>query len=187
MWLLVPGSTGTDTHQCDKGEPCAGCQPSRASLWQVPCTRVDIEDMDYFMRDWQTDIERRVSFGFQLANIKGFDEEEKVYEISHGYSHTFPVKTRKVHYHDDSHLDVEWTESVNGVVTRFTVATEAIACGMEGISISQLSKYVDLHVDSGFIFFISNYFQDMPFNVQLLATIYRYYLHDRELEVRNAL
>ena len=35
---------------CDKGEPCAGCRPSHARLWQVPCTRIDIKEIGYFLK-----------------------------------------------------------------------------------------------------------------------------------------
>ena len=57
---------------CDKGEPCAGCRPSHARLWQVPCTRIDIKEIGAFLKDWKFDYERHVTLGFSVGNIKGF-------------------------------------------------------------------------------------------------------------------
>lgn len=40
---------------CDKGEPCGGCTPSHARLWQTPCTRIAIKDLGHFFENWKAD------------------------------------------------------------------------------------------------------------------------------------
>lgn len=32
---------------CDAGDPCGGCQAADTRIWQVPCTRIDIRDINY--------------------------------------------------------------------------------------------------------------------------------------------
>lgn len=64
---------------CDKGDPCTGCQPSTAKRWRVPCTRMEIKDLGYFLKQWKCDYERHVSLDFSMANIKGFSDVERLF------------------------------------------------------------------------------------------------------------
>lgn len=177
----------SDGFQCDKGDPCAGCQPSVARLWHVPCTRTAIEDLDYFMKDWRTDYERRLNLGLTTQNVKGFGEEEQDFLINHGHSPSLPLKVRRVYLRDPSYLDTEWTESLHGTATRFTVPTESLSVGMCGVSSESAREYIDLHFETSFESVVAHYFKDIPFNRQLMQAIYRFYLRDRTPAIRNAL
>ncbi|KAJ5378216.1 uncharacterized protein N7496_005625 [Penicillium cataractarum] len=77
---------------CDKGEPCAGCQPLHARLWQVPFTRIDIKEIAYFMKDWKADYKRHIAMGFSLGNIKGFSDQERTLFTTHGYGQLLPIQ-----------------------------------------------------------------------------------------------
>ncbi len=71
-----------------RGEPCTRhCQPSHARLWQVPCTRLDIKEIGYFLKDWNVDYKRHITLGFSVANIKGFGYEERCLYVTHGYGY----------------------------------------------------------------------------------------------------
>jgi hypothetical protein len=139
------------------------------------------------MKDWKADYERRSNLGFAVNNIKGFEEEEQDLLLTYGKSHSLPLKVRKVHLHDSSYLDVEWTESLHGMAARFTVPTESLSGGMDGVSIQSALDYIDSHVDSGFERLLADSFQPMPFNLHLIESIYRFYLRDRTPTIRNSL
>ena len=172
---------------CDKGEPCAGCRPSHARLWQVPCTRIDIKEIGAFLKDWKFDYERHVTLGFSVGNIKGFSDTEKTLWITHGYGHMLPVTAREVYVRDDSCLTVDWQESTpdNG----YEISTAKLSAGMEGISTSLLSDYLDRHIDGNGTFekFIDEYFEGTPFLSQMLKTAYRFYFKSGSKIIKKAL
>jgi hypothetical protein len=170
---------------CDKGDPCSGCQPSHARLWQVPCTRIDIKDINYFMKDWKADYERHVSLGFSIGNIKGFSPHERPIYITHGYGHYLPIMAREVYVRDEKCFGVDWTESLTG--TSFQINTAKLSAGMEGISRSMLSDYLDRHVDSGFEGFVDEYFEGTYFVTEIIKTAYRFYCREKLPVIRKAL
>lgn len=170
---------------CDKGEPCGGCRPSHARLWQVPCTRMDIKDIGYFMKDWKADYERHVSLGFSVGNIKGFSNVERPVYITHGYGHYLPISAREVYVRDDKCFNMDWVESVTN--SEFELNTAKLTAGMEGINSSDLSDYLDLHLDQGFESFVDEYFEGTKFISEILKTAYRYYEKERTPAVRKAL
>ncbi|KAF2744043.1 hypothetical protein M011DRAFT_496618 [Sporormia fimetaria CBS 119925] len=170
---------------CDKGDPCAGCQPSHARLWQVPCTRIDIKDIAYFMKDWKADYERHVSLGFSVGNIKGFSTYEREIYITHGYGHYLPIMAREVYVRDDKCFGVDWIETLHGI--QFEMNTARLSAGMEGIPHALLSHYLDQHVDQGFEQFIDEYFEGTPFVTELLKTAYRFYCREKQMVIRKAL
>jgi hypothetical protein len=172
---------------CDKGEPCAGCQPSHARLWQVPCTRIDIKDIGYFMKDWKADCERHVCKDITVYNIKGFGEKEKLMWITHGYGFALPIMAREVYVNDDNCFQVDWTESDHEEPLDFDVQTAKMSAGAEGVSTEQLSEYLDQHLDGPFEDFIDNYFEGTPFITQILKTAHRYYLKEKLPVIRKAL
>jgi len=170
---------------CDKGDPCAGCQPSHARLWQVPCTRIDIKDIAYFMKDWKADYERHVSLGFSIGNIKGFSPQERPIYVTHGYGHYLPIMAREVYVRDEKCFGVDWFETLNGL--HFEINTAKLSAGMEGISRAMLSDYLDRHIDGGFENFVDEYFEGTYFVTELLKTAYRFYCREKLPVIRKAL
>jgi hypothetical protein len=174
---------------CDKGEPCAGCQPSHARLWQVPCTRIDIKEIGYFLKDWKFDYERHVSLGFSVGNIKGFSDTEKTLFVTHGYGHMLPVTAREVYVRDDSCLTLDWVEANSFSPEGYEVPTAKLSAGMEGISTTMLSDYLDRHIDGTGTFekFVDDYFEGTPFLSQMLKTAYRFYFKTGSKIIKKAL
>ncbi|ESZ99356.1 hypothetical protein SBOR_0226 [Sclerotinia borealis F-4128] len=172
---------------CDKGEPCAGCQPSHARLWQVPCTRIDIKDIGYFMKDWKADYERHVGRGVSVYNIKGFSQKEELLWITHGYGFALPIMAREVYVSDDSCFNVDWVEGVHEEPIEFETRTERMSAGAEGVSNEALSEYLDKHIDGPFEEFIDEYFEGTPFITEILKTAHRYYMKEKVSVVRKAL
>ncbi|QIW99317.1 hypothetical protein AMS68_004835 [Peltaster fructicola] len=172
---------------CDKGEPCGGCRPSHARLWQVPCTRLDIKDISYFMKDWKADYERHVSLGFSVHNIKGFSTVERTLYITHGYGHYIPVKAREVFVREDKCFDVNWVESIHETPREFEINTAKLSVGLEGVSTAMLSDYLDRHLDSGFEAFVDEYFEGTVFLTEILKTVYNYYRKAKTPAIRKAL
>lgn len=172
---------------CDKGEPCAGCQPSHARLWQVPCTRIDIKDIAYFMKDWKADYERHAGRGVSVYNIKGFSEQEELMWITHGYGFAIPIMAREVYVTDDSCFMIDWTESIHAEPLEFDVRTERMSAGSKGVSKEALSEYLDKHLDGPFEEFIDNYFEGTPFITEILKIAHRYYMKEKLPVIRKAL
>lgn len=173
---------------CDKGEPCAGCRPSHARLWQVPCTRIDIKEIGYFLKDWKFDYERHISLGFSVGNIKGFSDSEKTLFVTHGYGHMLPVTAREVYVRDEKCLKMDWIEG-QGVPGGYEVSTAKLSAGMEGISTTMLSDYLDRHIDGTGTFekFVDDYFEGTPFLSQMLKTAYRFYFRTGSKIIKKAL
>lgn len=172
---------------CDKGEPCGGCKPSHARLWLVPCTRIDIKDLGYFLKDWKVDYQRHVSLGFSVPNIKGFSEQEIPLFVTHGYGHYLPLQAREVYVRDDSCFGVNWVESRLGYPTEHEVDTARLSAGMEGVSTSKLSEYLDRHIDHTFEYFVDEHFEGTPFITEILKTAYRFWTREKIPVIRKAL
>ncbi|KAF2198839.1 hypothetical protein GQ43DRAFT_140654 [Delitschia confertaspora ATCC 74209] len=172
---------------CDKGDPCGGCQPSHARLWQVPCTRIDIKDIAYFMKDWRADYERHVSLGFSVGNIKGFSPQERTIYITHGYGQYLPINAREVYVRDDKCFNVDWMETMHEKPLHFETNTAKLSAGMDGISHTMLSEYLDRHIDGGFECFVDEYFEGTYFLTEILKTAYRFYLREKLPVIRKAL
>ncbi|EEH20849.1 hypothetical protein PABG_03080 [Paracoccidioides brasiliensis Pb03] len=174
---------------CDKGEPCAGCQPSHARLWQVPCTRIDIKEIGYFTKDWRADYERHVTLGFSVGNIKGFSDVERTLFVTHGYGHILPVTAREVYVRDEQCFNIDWVESMQRDPNHFELATAKLSAGMEGITPAMLSDYLDRHIDGNGSFekFVDDYFTGTPFLTQMLKSAFRYYFRTKLSVIRKAL
>ncbi|KAI0169056.1 hypothetical protein GGR52DRAFT_504603 [Hypoxylon sp. FL1284] len=174
---------------CDKGEPCGGCQPSHARLWQVPCTRIDIKDIGYFMKDWKADYERHLSRGVSVYNVKGFAPKESLMWITHGYGFCLPVMVREVYVADESCFQVDWVESyqIDQEPIEFELKTERLDVGEGGINPEALSEYLDKHIEQGFENFIDDHFEGTPFITEILKTAYRFYTKEKLPVLRKAL
>jgi hypothetical protein len=174
---------------CDKGEPCAGCQPSHARLWQVPCTRIDIKDIGYFMKGWKADYERHMDRGVSVYNVKGFAAKESLMWITHGYGFALPVMVREVYVADESCFSVDWVESylVDQEPIDFETRTEKLDVGAEGVRVEALADYLDKHIDGPFEDFINEHFEGTPFITEILKTAHRYYVKTELPVIRKAL
>ena len=175
---------------CDKGEPCAGCQPAHARLWQVPCTRIDIKDIGYFMKDWKADYERHLVRGVSVFNVKGFAQKESLMWITHGYGFALAIPVREVYVSDESCFQLDWVESCQPDVPDpidFEIKTEQLDVGADGISVEALSEYLDKHIDGPFEEFIDDHFEGTPFITEILATAHRFYVKEKSPVVRKAL
>lgn len=174
---------------CDKGEPCGGCQPSHARLWQVPCTRIDIKDIGYFMKDWKADHESHMTSGLSVYNVKGFATKESLMWITHGYGFALPILVREVFVTEDSSLAVEWRESFS--VTEgshdFEIHSERLDVGHEGVNNVALSEYLDKHIEGPFEDFIDDHFDGTPFITEILKTAHRYYVKEKMPVIGKAL
>ncbi|PHH69706.1 hypothetical protein CDD80_6558 [Ophiocordyceps camponoti-rufipedis] len=174
---------------CDKGEPCAGCQPSHARLWQVPCTRIDIKDIGYFMKDWKADYERHMDRGVSIFNVKGFSQKETLMWITHGYGFALPVMVREVYVADDGCFSVEWVETPHNdqEPIDFEARTEKLDVGAEGVRLDALAEYLDKHIDGPFEDFIDDHFEGTPFITEILKTAHRFYVKERMPVIKKAL
>ncbi|RYO77529.1 hypothetical protein DL766_005046 [Monosporascus sp. MC13-8B] len=174
---------------CDKGEPCGGCQPSHARLWQVPCTRIDLKDIGFFMKDWKADYERHLGRGVSVYNVKGFSTKETLMWITHGYGFCLPVMVREVYVADESCFQVDWVESYQDdqEPIEFELKTERLDVGQGGINSDALAEYLDKHIEAGFENFIDDHFEGTPFITEILKTAYRYYMKEKSPVIRKAL
>jgi len=174
---------------CDKGEPCTGCQPSHARLWQVPCTRIDIKDIGYFLKDWKADYDRHLNYGVSVYNVKGFAQKESLMWITHGYGFALPVMVRQVYVADDSCFNVDWVEShlTDQEPIDFETRTEKLDVGAEGVSIPALEEYLNNHIDGPFEEFIDDHFEGTPFITEILKTAHRFYTKQKMPVIKKAL
>lgn len=137
------------------------------------------------MKDWKADYERHVSLGFSVGNIKGFSPQERPIYITHGYGHFLPIMAREVYVRDEKCFGVDWVETLHGL--HFEINTAKLSAGMEGISHSMLSDYLDRHIDGGFEQFVDEYFEGTYFLTELLKTAYRFYCREKLPVIRKAL
>lgn len=172
---------------CDKGEPCAGCQPSHARLWQVPCTRIDIKDIAYFMKDWKADFEMHLDRSVSIFNVKAFGKHESLMWITHGYGFALPVMVRQVYVADESCMSVEWVESYQTDTADFETRTEKLDVGQEGVNLAALSEYLDKHIEGPFEHFIDDHFEGTPFITEILKTAHRLYMKEKTPVICKAL
>lgn len=174
---------------CDKGEPCQGCQPSHARLWQVPCTRIDIKDVNYFMKDWKADYERHLDRGVSVYNVKGFAQKETLMWVTHGYGYCLPIMVREVFVADESCFHVDWVEShlTDQEPIDFEIRTERLDVGQDGISIESLDQYLDKHIDQSWESFVDDHFEGTPFISEILKTAHRFYVKEKLPVIRKAL
>lgn len=139
----------------------------------MPCTRIDIRDLGYFLKDWTTDTQRHVKLGVSIANIRGFATQERIIYITHGYGHFLPISAREVYVADDKDFTMDWIEPD---MTEHVYTTAKLATGVSGVNINSLSDYVDKHLDNGhFEQFIDEYFGGTPFLTEILRIAYKYY------------
>jgi len=171
---------------CDPGTPCAGCQPHHARLWQVPCTRLDVRDLGYFMCDWKDDVRGSANFPEQL-NIYGRSTSERTLYIGHGFDYVMPVAAHEVFVNHEKNLLLTWTETHHRTSKDFAVKTASMSVTSAGIDKKMLADYLDRHLDGGWTRFVDQHFEGTPFLTEMLKTANNYYLSTNIPIVRSAL
>jgi hypothetical protein len=141
------------------------------------------------MKDWKADYERHITMGFSVGNIKGFSEQERTLFVTHGYGQIMPITAREVYVRDEECFNMDWVEAVEQDMSQFEVSTMKLSAGIEGISPSLLSDYLDRHIDGNGSFekFVDDYFDGTPFLTEMLKTAFRYYFRTKLPVIRKAL
>ncbi|KAL9061288.1 MAG: hypothetical protein Q9162_000162 [Coniocarpon cinnabarinum] len=160
---------------CDPGDPCAGCQPAHARLWQVPCTRMDIKEIGYFIKDWTADYQRHVTLGFSIANIRGYSPIERPLFVTHGFGFVLPITAREVFVRDEDCFNVDWVETNKEKPDEFETQTARLTAGIDGVSMPVLSDYIDKHIAEGFEKWVDQHFEGTLFLTEMLKTAHKYY------------
>ncbi|KAL8647145.1 MAG: hypothetical protein Q9210_005730 [Variospora velana] len=171
---------------CDKGEPCQGCLPSHARLWQVPCTRIDIKEIAYFMKDWKADYEKPPGLGNMIGNINSYSNTETTLFITHGYGYVLPVRAREVFVNDDSCFGSDWVEKIKNPEPH-QVKTMRLVVGSQAISPAMISEYLDKHIENGFEDFVDSYFEGTPFITQMVKIVYHFWRKEHTPVIRKSL
>lgn len=173
---------------CDTGDPCGGCRPHHARLWQVPCTRISIQDLFYFAKDWKGDYERPVGF-YKAIGPPG--AKQVPLWITHGYDIVLPVMTHEYYVEDESDLRADWKEAAKAdekpKPTEFTSSTANLQANEGAISQDILSDYVDIHIDKNFPAFVDTHFEGTRFISEMLKTVHKYYRSTGSPVIRKAL
>ena len=172
---------------CDKGDPCAGCQPAHARLWQVPCTRIDIKEIGYFVKDWKADYERHVCLGFSIANIRGYSPLERPLFITHGFGFILPIQAREVFVRDEDCFNIDWVETIKDKPEEFESPTARLTAGIDGVSMPHLSEYLDKHIENGFENWVDQHFGGTIFLTEMLKTAYSFYQRTKMPIIHKAL
>lgn len=127
--------------------------------------------------------------GVSVSNIKGFSDVERTLYVTHGYGQILQIKAREVFVRDDKCFGLDWVENVEREPTDFEVSTARLSAGVDGISTTMLSEYLDNHIDIGNNFekFVDKYFEGTPFLTQMLQTAFKYYSRTKLPVIRKAL
>ena len=139
------------------------------------------------MKDWKADVDRDHLLHFSVDNIKGFAKSERQLFISHGYGHCLPVHGREIYVRDDECFGVDWVETFQDRPMEHKVDTAKMSLGVDGISETLLSEYLEAYIDDGYEAFIEQYFEGTPFVTEMLITVYRYYLREPTPVLRKTL
>lgn len=171
---------------CDPGTPCSQCQPHHARLWQVPCTRLDVRDLGYFMGDWKNDTQGKITFPEEV-NVYGRSTKERTLYIGHGFDIVMPIAAHDVYVYQDTSLVLQWTETHLRTPKDFVTKTACMSVVSTGIDKDMLDKYLDRHIDNGWCRFVDHHFEGTPFLTEMLKTAHNYYLATKLPIIRNAL
>lgn len=175
---------------CDVGNPCSGCRPHHARLWQVPCTRMSIQDVGYFEQDFVKYMDKRIDLEDITKDIMGEYDVPIGIWVSHGFGKAIQVQTHQFWVKDSKSYQVQWTEERHSSKPKYFTAPTAMLKPLdESISEDVMSSYVDSHIDGdgGFERFVDQLFDGTKFITEMLKTVYRYYETTKLPIVRQAL
>ena len=148
---------------------------------------MDIKEIAYFMRDWKADYECHVSLSFSIDNIKGFAKPERLLFITHGYGHVLPINAREVFVRDERCFGLDWVETLTDSPTEHAVSTAKLSLGLDGVSPTLLSDYLDAHIEEGYANFIDEFYEGTPFLTEMLHTTYQFYQREKTPLIKKAL
>lgn len=170
---------------CNGGDgTCNSCLPQHVRLWQVPCTRLDIRELGYFIKHFTCDYDRRIGKGKSTHNIVALGNDCRLLYITHGYGVTMPVYARTVYVADERCFGLKWTEPD---MRQHSATTARLSIGHECIDLGMLSEYLDQHIEQGFDCFLGLYLEGNAFLIKLMRTAYQYYMRTRDPAVHTAL
>ncbi|KAJ8608314.1 hypothetical protein MRB53_039736 [Persea americana] len=172
---------------CDPQDICQGCKPSHVRLWTVPCTRLDVRDLHYFMKHYNSDYGRHLTNWTAMDNLKSLDPDEFDLFISHGYDVILPLRVRTVTVRNQKAYEMSWTEVHDGLTEHKSTQTANLAIGADGISDSVLHNYLESHLNEQFDAFLDANWTPDTFLHQMLRIAQRYWLETRNRPVYNAL
>lgn len=174
---------------CSPGDPCDGCQPSHARLWNVPCTRIQIQEIsNIFLKDWAIDYQHHITPATRLTNVINFGREESQLVVTHNFGPQLKIKVREVELHDEVGFMSIWIETIHSSPIEFECETPHLAIGYEGISDADLSAYLEQHLSyEVFDNFIENHFEGTEFLTKLLEVAHMYWMRTRDPFIGKAL
>lgn len=139
------------------------------------------------MKDWQADVDMAVVLNFSVDNIKDFAKPERRLYLSHGYGHCMPIYAREIYVRNEKCFGVDWVETYRDMPLEHSVDTAKMSLGVDGISDSMLSDYLDAYIEDGYEDFIVQYFEGTPFVTEILTTVFRYYCREPTPVLKKAL
>jgi hypothetical protein len=166
---------------CSVGTPCDGCQAHHARLWNVPCTRMDIKDLGFFMYEWKDDHCRRITF--TEDNIIGTSGAPRSIYIGHGFGIALPVAVCEVQVRNEACLELQWEESHLEQPVAFAARTANFSLAEDAeVNVNMLHDYLDRQVEGQWLNFVANHFEGIPFLTPMLITAHKYW-HETRLPV----
>lgn len=130
--------------ECDESNPCAACLASHTSVLQVPCTRIDIKDLGYFMgtNNFQTSISildapEETEDSYKLYGI------DEVLQIGHGFGYSLPISLGRSHGKAGP-VKLSWVEFCHDKLQSLEGSTSCIAAATK-LTSAELSDYVEQH------------------------------------------
>ena len=149
--------------------------------------RIDIRDLGNFLKDWKDHFEQTIPIGWAINNIKTHKTEETTLYITHGYGYVLPIQAREVVVRDERCFSLDWVEQDDDRSISYTVQTAKYSTGMEGVSPSALSKYLDRHIEADFEKFVDDYYGGTPFVTEMLKVVHAFYRREGSPIIRKAL
>ncbi|MCJ1313123.1 hypothetical protein MMC25_006800 [Agyrium rufum] len=171
---------------CDQAEPCGGCTNASRN-WQMPCTRLDIKDLGYFLKDWRADFEASDSY-HSVDDITGFYLTSHHLLVTHGYEIYLPLQVREFNSRKEDSSPAHHYVFITGRhqpggdfdTARLHVEDSKLLAGL-------IMEYTAKHVDDGLGFFLSKEFAGIPLISDVLRSVYHFWQQERNPIIREAL
>jgi hypothetical protein len=171
---------------CDIGTPCDGCQAHHARLWNVPCTRMNIRDLGFFMYEWKDDYCRQSIF--TEDNIIGTSGTPRSIYIGHGFGIALPVTVCEVQVRNEASLEIQWEETHLAQPISFTKQTANFSLVQDAeVNVNMLHDYLDRQVEGQWLNFVVNHFESTPFLTPMLLTAHKFWRETRSPVIFKAL
>ena len=176
---------------CSEGAVCHNCIASHNRLWTVPCTRLDIKQMDYFLKGWNLDTARHITLAVSIDNIVSFGNEEMRIWVGHDFGVVMPLMVREVTVRDNTAFDIEWADF--GTDPTFykeeKIHTSHLAIGRDDSWRKVIDDYVSKHITLPGFFdtFVDVHFEGFKFLPEMLKIAKEYAMYSEDETVLAAL